>query len=276
MSPWDFIRTTTSPVTRRGALLISVIGGAIIALVWAAFGQAPNPRKDPNHNPSSIPGPVADSGPPRGPESCGLPGGFSLARSDWGPDRATYTIDTADGQEPVFNSITNNPSYGNELAFVDAKDTHVKTMGGYCRELAVVDGETLWLRAYAENSAQDPTRIEPPDVRVATNSRIEFIEDSDPSSLRMVTAVITSDNANPSRVWSTLALVGTTPFRLDLLGQVIVYSNQHPSGYPIADTAWNGGGALFGFDHADGQMRPGYQYALVVVATVRVTYLDPR
>jgi hypothetical protein len=176
----------------------------------------------------------------------------------------------------VFDSITNNPHYGDERHFFDAKPGSIEGPGHYCSQLQVLDGEVLVLRVYVENSAYDEPGEAATGTRVARGSTVYIYEDPAPSSLRRVTAVLSASNAQPGSVWSSIFLSASHPFRLDLLGDVTLYSGFHTSvtaGLHLASSAWEGGGALFGPTLPDGNDPPGYKYSAVITANVRVTYL---
>jgi hypothetical protein len=278
----DRWRRFTRPAEPQGYLLLTIAATLVASLVaMVAYGYASNRlpflhdggSTSASKEPTRPPAPAL-SGPPGGPEICGLSGGHLATKGDWGPARPTYTVENAQGQLATFDAITDNPNYGDERHFFDAKSAAISTPGGFCDQLQVVDGEVLGLRVYVENSAEDPAGDADNGVRAAEGSTIHIYEDSTPSSMRTLTAVLHAANTSPPDVFSSITLEGTSPFRLDLLDQVTVYSNSHPKGYPISSAAWDGSGALFGPDQANGHMAPGYKYSVIVGATVRVTYLS--
>jgi len=72
----------------------------------------------------------------------------------WSPDRPTYTIENP-APHVTFNSITNNPNYGDERTFFDAKNAANKDQGGFVDKLATDGGQELLLRVYVHNNAAD-------------------------------------------------------------------------------------------------------------------------
>lgn len=68
--------------------------------------------------------------------------GVSAAVSAWGPDRPTYTVNNP-ADHVTFNSITDNPNYGDERAFFDVKPTSNTTSGGYVDKIKVKDGDEV-------------------------------------------------------------------------------------------------------------------------------------
>src|SRR3981081_2481322 len=81
-----------------------------------------------------------------------LVAGFTAAVHAWSPDRPTFTM-----QNPApyvtFNSITNNPDYGDERTFFDGKDAANTASGGFVDTVNVTSGETVLLRMYVHNNA---------------------------------------------------------------------------------------------------------------------------
>lgn len=200
--------------------------------------------------------------------ACGTVSMNHTVNSQWGPDRPTYTMDDP-APWVTLNSITDNPFEGDERAFLEVKSATNKDIGGYCGGFRVVDGDILLFRVYVANSAGvmpvDPTR------NVASEVGLQFKQDSQVSSLRHVTAYLSSTSANPREVWSTIELISEQPVRIDpIAGSCTVYSNAIPIGLRLDDDPWESK-AMLGVARLDGELRPVTDDSLIVTCEVRIT-----
>src|ERR1700682_1722309 len=78
--------------------------------------------------------------------------GVSVAAHAWFPNRPTFTVANP-APYVTFNSITDNPNYGDERTFFDTKNSTDTSSGGFVNNAKVQDGETLLLRTYVHNNA---------------------------------------------------------------------------------------------------------------------------
>src|SRR5690606_12823421 len=83
----------------------------------------------------------------------------------WGPSRTTYTIEHP-ADHVTFDSITNNPNYGDERNFVIAKDASNTSAGGWSDTINVVPGHEYLVRMYVHNNAAENLNL------VANNTRV--------------------------------------------------------------------------------------------------------
>ena len=72
----------------------------------------------------------------------------------WGPIRPTYTIEKP-APHVTFNSITNNPNYGDERNFVTIKDASNQNAGGWVDQITIQDGKEYYVRMYVHNNAAE-------------------------------------------------------------------------------------------------------------------------
>jgi hypothetical protein len=155
-------------------------------------------------------------------------------------------------------------------AFFDVKNAADLKSSGFCSGLRVSNGEVLILRVFLDNDAPDTLAKagEAKDVRLSLNPDTEI------SALQHVRAEITASNAIPSLISATVELGAGQPFRLDLVsgsGRVYTTANPNP-GLSLTDAVWRGSAPL-GYMSLDGNILPGYQYALLAVVQVRVTFV---
>ena len=193
----------------------------------------------------------------------------------WGPDRPTLTLngDHTPGMDHVqFDSIVNNPNYGDERTFFDAKDSSITTAGGYTDSTAVHAGEIVTLRTYVHNNA-DPSlngaNLTGPGVAHNTKVSIQLPTGS-ADSLR-ATSIISASNATPGSVFDTTDLnAGGAPFSVSYVpGSAVQYTHAVPSGLKLSDSIVSGG-ALIGNAVADGNIPGCFAYDSFVTIQVKI------
>ena len=183
------------------------------------------------------------------------------------PSRPTYQLPKAGlwARQPLFNSVTNNPNYGDERAFLLVKPTGLVRPGGWRQLLDIVPGHSYLLRIHIDNCADD--EHSPP----AENTRVIVNLPTTPAMAMHISAFVTADNAEPPRISATNMLSGRQPFVISYeAGSARYYSNLYPAnGVPLGDDIVTTRGALVGSTELDGRIPPGYRYA--GIATVRFT-----
>jgi uncharacterized repeat protein (TIGR01451 family) len=193
----------------------------------------------------------------------------------WGPDRPTLTLNGnhTPGMDHVqFNSIVNNPNYGDERTFLDAKDSTVTTTGGYTDTTQVHAGEIVTLRTYVHNNA-DPslngTNNTGPGVALNTKVSIQ-LPTGTANSLR-ATSIISASNATPGSVFDTTDFqAGGAQFGVSYVsGSAVQYTHAVPSGLKLSDSIVSGG-ALIGNAAADGTIPGCFAYDSFVTIQVKI------
>lgn len=192
----------------------------------------------------------------------------AVAMASWSPDRPTFTQDEP-ASYVTFNSITDNKNYGDERTFHDVKDAAISTSGGFKDQLKVQDGQELLLRAYVHNNAAANLELD------AENTRVRFLIPTATSENLRTISYISADNATPKTVSDTVDLYADQPFALDYVeGSAIQYTNAVPAGIALSDTIVADGGALIGYDKADGNVPGCFKYASIVTIKVKVTMAE--
>jgi uncharacterized repeat protein (TIGR01451 family) len=188
----------------------------------------------------------------------------------WGPDRPTYTI-----QQPAdhvtFNSITNNPNYGDERTFFDVKPDTNNNQGGFVDKINVQDGQVLYLRVYVHNNAAD--NLNDPNFTgpgVAHNTKVRvYLPTATAKDLR-ANAYISASNAAPQEVYDTVDFTSTGFFGLEYVpGSAIAYNNAVPAGMQLSDSIVTSG-APIGYNQPDGNVPGCFQYVNLVTLKVKV------
>lgn len=185
----------------------------------------------------------------------------------WGPDRPTYTMKRP-AIYPVFNSITDNPNYGDERRFVDLKMADDDREGGWNDDIWATPGDLVSVRIYVENSGADnfedvwPGRIQ--DARL-------WLGLFNGNRKHSVGAILSATNADD--VWDGATIHVDDNVTAEWVpGSLTLYSNFHPSpaGLKLDQVAALANGVLLGSKDTDGTIRPGYKYAMYIYAELAI------
>ena len=132
--------------------------------------------------------------------------GLSLAGlssvSAWGPERDTFTMKKP-ATYPVFNSITDNPTIGDERNFVRIGQINADVTD-LTDEVEVLPGHQYLVYIYFHNNASatfNDSAHNHSGVAWKTYMSSSFSTVLTPSSKGKVTATITAENTNPLSVW---------------------------------------------------------------------------
>lgn len=135
----------------------------------------------------------------------------AASASAWGPERDTYTMaNPADA--PVFNSITDNPTIGDERDFVRVGEINadVTEMGN---SVEVVPGKEYLVYIYFHNNASSTYNYSAYNysgIALGTKLSTAFSKVITPESKGTISATITADNATPKSVWDEAYMTTST------------------------------------------------------------------
>lgn len=175
----------------------------------------------------------------------------------WGPtDRATYTYENP-AQKITFNSITNNPEYGDERNFVRIKDAADTGPGNWKDEIAVQPGKEYLVQMYVHNNAASSLGL------VATNTRVMANVPATTGKSVQIDGFITADNSDPLRVWDQAIFTSDKNFNIAYVpGSTKFYNNVFgQTGVSLSDSIVTSAGALVGYDKLDGRIPGCFQYS---------------
>lgn len=185
--------------------------------------------------------------------------GFSLTAfasvSAWGPERATFTMEQP-ATYPTFNSITNNPSIGDERDFVRVGEINADVTD-LRNEVEVVPGRQYLVYIYFHNNASSTFNDAAHDysgVAVRTRMSTAFSTVLTPSDKGKISATITADNSNPGSVWDEAYLTTKTNKVLMryVTGSAKIHSDWKASGSVMPSTLFTEEGALLGLNNLNG------------------------
>ncbi|MEX0919706.1 MAG: hypothetical protein WDZ32_01035, partial [Candidatus Saccharimonadales bacterium] len=194
----------------------------------------------------------------------------------FGPDRPTFSInDPAD--YVTFNSITDNPNYGDERNFFDGKPASDTSTGGFSDPIEIGDlddGDELLLRVYVHNNAKESLNDSGEGIAKNTHVRVDLPNNTD-RSLR-ATASISADNANPGTVYDTLDFTSANrPFNLDYVADsAVIHTNAMPNGMNLSDDIITSNGAKIGYDKLNGEVPGCFEFTGIVTLKVKVNKAD--
>lgn len=164
-----------------------------------------------------------------------------------------------------FDSIENDPNFGNEAYFMGAK-----VLGGsdaIRRIVRVKIGDTVLVRGFIENDAamnQAHSRS-----LVASGTRFNLSIPTNSSSELPLIGHISAANAEPARIYATVMLRSTQRFAIEYGWRSATLSNHVHKGLQLSDDIV-GEGALVGADHPDGRFPPGLSNGAAVFLLVHI------
>ena len=181
---------------------------------------------------------------------------FSLtSASAWGPERATFTMEKP-ATYPTFNSITNNPTIGDERDFVrvgeiNAKETDLKN------EIEVVPGKQYLVYIYFHNNASatfNDSAHNNSGVALQTKMATSFSTVLTPEKKGEITGTITASNSNPASVWDEAYM--TTKTNKVLMhyveGSAKIYNDWKTNGGIMPSSLFTQEGSLLGLNALNG------------------------
>jgi uncharacterized repeat protein (TIGR01451 family)/LPXTG-motif cell wall-anchored protein len=185
----------------------------------------------------------------------------------WGPDRPTFTVDKPAGYI-TFNSITNNPNYGDERNFVTIKDAKDKNEGGWVDSIKVKDGKEYYVRMYVHNNAAENLDL------VAKNVTAKFNIPDQTAKRIQIDGYLSSSNASPSKIWDQAVFTSSDFFTLDYVKGSASYTNNYfTSGKSLSNSVVSSGVEL-GYKTLDGKIPGCFQYSGYVIFKVKANTVN--
>jgi uncharacterized repeat protein (TIGR01451 family)/LPXTG-motif cell wall-anchored protein len=185
----------------------------------------------------------------------------------WGPGRPA--VDPVNGADHVvFNSITENPNYGNERQFITVQDP---ATGKYSDNVTVQPGKEYTVRVLAHNNANANLDLK------AINTTLKTVIENAPAQgqkKNAITAYISADNAVPQKVYADAFFNSDKNFNLAYVpGSAMVYNNGYAAGgqgKPFSDSLVTSAGAKLGFEQEGDGIIPGcYEFINYVYFKVK-------
>lgn len=171
----------------------------------------------------------------------------------WGPDRPTYTVANP-ADHVTFNSITDNPEYGDERNFVRIKEASAPS-SAFSDDTTVEPGKEYEVYVYYHNNASRTLNSEAHGQKgVARDAALRMAM---PGGLKAgertgMTGYISASNATPREVYDNSYMTATTDVALRYVpGSAVVTNGGGISGQVLPDSLFTTG-ALLGYDNLNG------------------------
>lgn len=168
----------------------------------------------------------------------------------WGPSRPTYGSAGAD--HVTFDSITDNPSIGDERNFVGICDASIcddtsAHNGDWYDTMALQPGHEYVVRLYVHNDAAAPAgQVAGP---TATGVKAIVTLPGNTGTSFDVQGDIHSTNATPNDVWDDATFTSSTPTHLSYVeGSAKYYNNYFTTGFALGDSLFTNAGAPLGYN----------------------------
>lgn len=179
----------------------------------------------------------------------------TVAVSAWGPERATFTMENP-ATYPTFNSITNNPTIGDERDFVRVGEINT-AVTDLKNEVEVQPGKQYLVYVYFHNNASatlNDSAHNNVGVALRTHMSTSFSTVLTPAEKGTISAKITADNSNPASVWDEAYMTTTTDKILlhYVAGSAKIYNDWRANGSVMSSTLFTEGGALVGLNTLNG------------------------
>ena len=211
-----------------------------------------------------------------------------VASNAWGPTRDTFTIEKP-ADHIAFDSITNNPNYGDERNFLRVRDSDSKYWvagsnptgygnsgkNGWTDTMNMREGHTYDVKLYVHNNAAANLNL------VATNVRAHINLPTKESTFGHqfeINGYLWADNAKPQEIWDNIVLKGDEAFHVKVVSQKY-YNNlktEDKGGFDLPNEVYTakgaGTGALLGYDQMDGKIPGCFQYSGFVLLKIQPVF----
>jgi uncharacterized repeat protein (TIGR01451 family) len=189
----------------------------------------------------------------------------------WGPDRPTYTT-ASPADHVTFDSITDNPAYGDERNFVRIKDATADN-STYSDNVALQPGKEYTVYVYYHNNASSTFNDAAHNYSgIAKNValRMEMPATVKAGQTAAINGYISASNATPGTVYDDAKATTTSDVALRYVTDSAVIHNFGASnGSKLANTMMTTGAPL-GFDNLDGTLPGCNHYAGYVTFNIKV------
>lgn len=192
---------------------------------------------------------------------------FAVSSWAYGPERKEFTIKEPAGYI-TFNSIRDNPNYGNEKNFVLVKDASNTSAGGWTDKVKVQDGKEYLVRMYVHNNAAENLNL------VAKNTRLSVNVPNTYSTTHQIDGFLSANKpATPEKIWDSVVLEGDKQFIATFVGNSArYYNNVNPNpGFQLSNDIVTSKGALVGYQKMDGNVPGCFEYSGVATFKIKVT-----
>ncbi len=202
--------------------------------------------------------------------------GLVGSASAWGPERPTFTMEDP-ATYPTFNSITNNPTIGDERDFVRIGEINTDVTN-LTNEVEIIPGKQYLVYVYFHNNASatyNDSAHNNSGVALATRMSTTFPTIIKAGEKGTVSATITANNSDPLSVWDEAYFTtNTSKVMLNYVaGSAKIYNDWGANGTVMSDTIFTEEGALLGLNSLNGVIPGCEEYHGVVSYVVEAREL---
>ncbi len=185
----------------------------------------------------------------------------------WGPDRPTYTIEHP-ADHVTFNSITNNPAYGDERNFVRIKEATASD-STYSDNVTLQGGKKYEVYVYYHNNASSSLNASGVGVAKNVQLRMEMPAVVHAGESGDLNGYISASNATPGTVYdnATMTAANADVALSYVPGSATIHNFGSTNGQALPDSIMNTGTKL-GFNALDGVIPGCNEYSGYVVFDV--------
>lgn len=189
----------------------------------------------------------------------------------WGPDRPTFTY-ASPAPYVTFNSITDNPTHGDERNFVQIKEATADN-STYGENVSLQAGKDYEVYAYYHNNAASNLNDAANNYKgIARNAfmRVQMPDTVKSGEKARITTFVGASNANPAQVWDEAYGTATGDSALRYVpGSATIHSNGAINGKQLPDNLYTTGTPL-GYDALDGNLPGCNKFAGYVIFKIHV------
>lgn len=194
----------------------------------------------------------------------------------WGPERTTFTMENP-ATYPTFNSITNNPTIGDERDFVRIGEVNAEVTD-LKNEINIVPGRQYLVYIYFHNNASstfNDSAHNNSGVALRTRMSSAFSTVITPSNKGTISATITADNSDPGSVWDEAYMTTSTEKVLlhYVAGSAHIYNDWKANGSVMPSSLFTEEGTLLGLNALNGVIPGCEEYHGVVTYVLQAEEL---
>ena len=195
--------------------------------------------------------------------------------SAWGPTRSTFTMETP-ATYVTFNSITNNPTVGDERNFVRVREAG--TENTYVDTLEIEPGKEYEVWIMYHNNAASNYNASGKGIANGVKAMSSFPSKVTPSEKGQINGVIQATDANPAKVWDEAYLTTKADevFLRYVPGSAKIHNAGKVNDTVLSDTLFTSDGVYLGINVLDGRIPGCAEYSGYIKYTIRAENVAAR
>lgn len=205
----------------------------------------------------------------------------------WGPERTTFTM-AKPATYATFNSITDNPNFGDERNFLRVRDADSKYWvagsnpegygndgkNGWTDTMNMQEGHTYEVKLYVHNNGEEGKYMA---ANVRAHVNLPTAETTFGKQFE-VNGYLSSSNANPTEIWDNIVLKSDKAFHVKVVSQKY-YNNlktEDDGGFDLPNEVYTakgeGTGAMLGYDQLNGYVNSCMPYSGFVLLKIQPVF----